>query len=118
MALQNIQPLRPNGQTYALSITNTAHAAVTVSAIDTDQPGYANLLNLGSVAVALTFAPAGSSGINTPAFPVDGSPSATIVLPPNMTQPLQVTTPGAAFIVSGIAAAAGPALVYITPMAP
>ncbi|WP_024873154.1 hypothetical protein [Tolumonas lignilytica] len=118
MSLQNIQPLRQNGNTYALSVTNSAHAAVTITANDADQPGYVELLNLGTVAVAMTFAPAGSSAITTPVFPTDGSPQQVIVLPPNMTAPITKSAPGASFIVSAIAAAAGPALVYVTPVAP
>ncbi|CAJ0710701.1 hypothetical protein ACPCHQ_17050 [Ralstonia thomasii] len=106
--------LRPNGKTVALSVAATSHAAVTVTAADNTQQGYAALLNTGTTTVAITMDP---SSAPAAVLPTDGSPTGTIILPPSMTQPLYVPTPGASFSVAAIGSGAGPALVYITPMA-
>jgi hypothetical protein len=110
-----INLLRANGRTVALSVTAAAHASVAVVANDESQPGFAAFLNTGATTVAITLAPKGMAAA-VPAFPTDGSPTATIILPPGMTQPLTLPMPGASFSVAAIGSAAGPSLVYITPM--
>lgn len=115
--LQNIQPLRQNGPTVALSVGSTAHASVAVNAANTTQDGYAAFLNTGSTTVAVTMAPSGATA-PTPVLPADGTPENVIVLPPSMNQPYILPAPGASFAVAAIGSGAGPSLVYITPMAP
>jgi hypothetical protein len=107
---------RPNGKTVALSVTNIAHGSVAITASDETPVGFAEFQNTGATTVAISFAPKGGTA-PTAVLPADGSPTATIILPPNMQQPKVYQTPGATFAVDAIGSAAGPSLVYITPLA-
>jgi hypothetical protein len=114
------------GPTYALSVANTAHAAVAVlPAQNGELVNYAAFLNTGSTVIAVTLAPLPASGTPTTpvlVFPVDGTPTVpmSFILPASMQVPLYVSVPNAngGFSVSAIGSAAGPSIFYVTPVVP
>ena len=107
--------IRLVGQTTALSVAGTAHAAVTVSAVGGSVlSNYASFLNAGTNSVAIEISPVGITAV-TATVPADGTPG-SYILPPLMTRPIVLAVPANAFQVSAIGSAAGPALVYITPV--
>lgn len=105
----------PAGPTLALSTVATAHAAVPVALFDNTVANYAACINTGTVAVAIKLSVAATA----PVLPVDGTPG-DWVLPPLMTLPIVIPLPnpvqGTACQVVTIGAAAGPSLVYVTPL--
>ena len=105
----------PIGQTTALSVAGTSHSAVTIGPIPGDSMLYASFLNTGSTTVFVTIA-ASSAPAST--VITDGNAANEIVLPPGMTQPIVYRVPPNTFSVTAIGSAAGPSLVYITPVAP
>lgn len=112
---------RPVGPTYALSVTASAHAAVAVLAIGNDTSNYAEFLNVGATDVCVVLAPLPASGtpaVPTLVFPVDGTPTVpnSFMLPHGMTAPRVVAVPGSGFSVGAIGSAAGPSIIYITPV--
>ena len=119
---------RVAGPTAALSVANTQHATVAVlSASDAISNG-ALFINRGATDVCVVTAPlAGypsapvAASPTTPAlvFPVDGTPTVpnSFILPAGMTQPMLMATPASGFAVSAIGSAAGPSIIYITPVA-
>jgi hypothetical protein len=104
--------LRKTGPTTALSVANTSHSAVAIAGVS-DQTNYAAFLNTGTTTVAVQLAQS-----NPPAavLPADGASADVIVLPPSMTMPMVVAVPANGFSVTAIGSAAGPSLVYITPV--
>lgn len=117
MALNQVY--RAAGPTVALSVVATAHAAVPLTKTVNEVVTWCALLNTGAVAVAVKLSVAGTA----PVLPVDGTPG-DFLLPPLMTIPItvpmpadQVTSSGAAPCqITAIGAAAGPSLVYATPI--
>ena len=109
MAATNV--FRPVGPTIALSVTASSHAAVALQFTTSDQVNFAACINTGTVAVAVTFSVAGTAST----LPVDGTPG-SFMLPASMQQPIVLAIPAGAVQVTAIGAAAGPSLVYITPV--
>lgn len=105
--------IRQIGPTTALSVTATSTAAVTIAPTSNDQGVYASFLNTGANPVAVTIAPATASAS---VLPVAGTPQTVIMLPANMITPLIYAVPSI-FSATAIGTAAGPSLVYITPVA-
>lgn len=109
------QIYRAAGPTVALSVANTAHAAVPLNKTSNDVATYCSLLNSGASAVAVRLSVAGAA----PTLPIDGTPG-DFILPASMTIPLTVPMPsdaqGAPCQITAIGAAAGPVLIYATPV--
>lgn len=111
--------LRNTGPTVALSVTASATTAVTVSGTSNEAITFASFLNTGTTVVAVTV----SSVATAPAsvLPVAGTPQTVIMLPASMVMPViyavPSSSPGTGFSVTAIGSAAGPSLVYITPVA-
>lgn len=103
--------LRQDGQTIALSVIATSHAAVPVTTFTNDQVQFVSCLNTGANAVAVRFSQSGTAAT----FPVDGTPG-DFVLPAAMNFPVIISMPPNQPQVTAIGASAGPALVYITPV--
>jgi hypothetical protein len=103
---------RPTGQTIALSVVATSHAAVSI-VCNNDVTAYVALLNPGAVAVAVAITQTGRAAT----LPVDGTPG-DFVLPPLMEWPIvlpcALTTPQ----ITAIGATAGPTVIYATPVEP
>ena len=112
--MANTSVIRLVGQTYALSVSNSSHASVTITDTTNDQVNFASFLNPSSVAVAVKF----SSAATCPAavFPVDGTPG-DFVLPPLMESPIVLAVPTTPFSMTAIGASAGPSVIYVTPAA-
>jgi len=110
---------RPIGPTYAASVAATSTAAASVPMDQAEIMAFASFLNTGTAAVTVNIVPlgTGSTGVAGPAvIPVAGTPQAgSFVLPASMTFPLVVSVPSG-FSYTMIGAAAGPSLVYITPI--
>ena len=110
---------QPVGPTYAISVANTQSTAIGVVPIQRDTMATAEFFNSGTTHVCVVLAPYASTPA-TPAlaFPVAGTPTVpnSFMLPGGMTQPRIVTVPHNGFCVSAIASAAGPAIIYITPV--
>ena len=111
--MANTTCFRNVGPTVALSVSDTSHAAVTVAASSNDQVNFAAFLNVGVTTVAVKVAQ-GTAGAAV--LPVDGTNGTCIVLPPLMTAPVAYAVPPCPFSVTAIGSAAGPSLVYITPV--
>lgn len=113
IVLRNIAP------TYAASVTASSTSAATIPVDNAEIMALAAFLNIGSAAVAVNIVATGAAGTATAAsavFPVVGTPQAgTFVLPPLMTVPMVMAVPNG-FSYTMIGAAAGPSLVYITPV--
>jgi hypothetical protein len=105
--------LRNIGPTQAISVGATSSAAITVSATSNDQGAFASFLNTGSTVVAVTVS---STTANASVLPVAGTPQTVIMLPANMIMPVVYAVPANASM-TAIGSAAGPSLVYITPVA-
>jgi len=113
--MSNTTVLRIAGRTTTLSVAGTAHAAVTVSAVGgSDLSNYASFLNTGANTVAVEISPIGVTATTA----TIGADSATgsFILPASMTVPIVLSVPANSFQVSAIGSAAGPALVYVTPL--
>jgi hypothetical protein len=107
--------VRLAGRTTTLSVAATAHAAVTVSAVGGNVlSNYAAFLNTGANTVAIEISPTGITSV-TASIGADGA-TGSYILPASMTQPTVLAVPANSFQVSAIGSAAGPALVYITPV--
>jgi hypothetical protein len=108
---------RPAGPPVALSVTASSHAAVSLSDSVNDQANYAACVNTGAVAVAVTISQTGVAST----FPVDGTPgnAGSFVLPPAMQVPVVLPLaigPQAFGQITAIGAAAGPSIIYVTPI--
>lgn len=120
---------RVAGPTVALSVVATQHAAVAVlPTLQSDQVNFALFLNSSAASVQVCVVVAQLPATGTAAtpvlvFPVDGTPTvpASFLLPPGMTTPIMMAVPqgqgpSGGFSVSAIANAAGPSVIYITPV--
>jgi hypothetical protein len=106
--------LRVAGNTQAISVTASSSTALLIKAGYTnDQVNFASVLNTGSVPVAVKF---GDSAVVAAVFPVAGSTEGDYVLPALMTRPVILAVPAAPFYVRAIGSAAGPSILYVTPI--
>jgi len=112
--MSNTTVFRLQAKTTVVSVTASAITPVTVTSVGNNQVNYAAFLNTGSTSVAIEISPLGVTA-TTATLPVAGT-SGSFLLPPLMTQPMVLATPANNFQVSAIGSAAGPALVYITPV--
>lgn len=101
------------GPTVVSSVTASSTAAVTIPAPQAEIMGFAAFINTGSVSIAVNIAPIGTAAAAV--LPVAGTPQTVIVLPPLMTQPTVYAVPNG-FSFTAIGTAAGPSLVYVTPI--
>lgn len=108
--------ITPAGPVQALSVTASAHAAVALTVWPGASPNFVLLQNSGTIPVAVRLS---QTGVAPPAFPVDGAPAdGVVVLLAGQT--ISVPMPkGVAnnASVTAIGSAAGPAIVYATPVA-
>ena len=113
--MSNTTVLRLAGRTTTLSVTASAHAAVTVSAVGGSVlSNYASFLNTGSNTVAVEVSPTGITAV-TASIGADGA-TGSFILPALMTVPIVLAVPANSFQVSAIGSAAGPSLIYVTPL--
>ncbi len=105
-------PIRSVGVTTAVSVGATATANVQINNSSNDQNNFVSLLNTGSTNVAVKFSQAGA----TPVLPVSGSTTGDFVLPPTMNAPILFAVPTTPCSVRMIGSAAGPSIVYVTPV--
>ena len=111
--------MRPVGPTYALSVANTQHTSVSINPTGNDQCNFASFYNSGSTQVCVVTAPNATPPLTpTLVFPLDGAPTVpnSFILPASMTQDKIISVPANGFSVSAIASAAGPAIIYVTPV--
>lgn len=107
---------RQAGPTLGLSVVATSHAAVAVGTFTgNDSASFVACLNTGATTVAIRFSVAGTAAT----LPGDGT-TGDWVLAPAMQAPVLVPLPSGASTgpcqVTAIGSAAGPGLVYVTPM--
>ena len=111
--------VRNIGPTVALSVTAASTTAVTVSGTSNEAITFASFLNTGATVIAVTVAPVSAAASVLPA--AGGAAQTVIMLPASMTLPVVYAVPssgpGTGFSVTAIGSAAGPSLVYITPVA-
>jgi len=105
---------RNAGLTVALSVTNSAHAAVLVDDNTNDQVNYASFLNTGAAPIA--FKCGTTSSVAAPTFPTDGTVG-DFVLPAGMTCPMIIAVPTTPFYVTAVSNSATAGILYITPAA-
>jgi hypothetical protein len=113
--------IRPTGPTYALSVANTLHASVAILPTGNDQINFCAFTNTGSTDICVNIAPIPSTGIPTNptlAFPVDGTPTVpnSFLIPHGMTGASVLAVPPNGFSLSAIGSAAGPSIMYVTPV--
>ena len=116
MAISTV--VRNIGPTVVLSVAATTTASVSVVATSNEQLTFASFLNTGANPVAVTVSTAATAPASV--LPVAGTPQTVIMLPASMVQPAIYAVPNGlsnTFSVTAIGTAAGPALVYITPVA-
>jgi len=111
--MANTTVLRVVGKTTAVSVTASSTTATIVDDQTNDQVNFASFLNTGSVAVAVKM---GDANVGAAVLPVAGTPG-DFLLPANMNSPVVLACPTIPFYVRMIGAAAGPSLVYVTPVA-
>lgn len=106
---------RTIGKIHALSVANTSHTSVQVSAYNGNVGNAAMFLNTGTTVVTVTLSKESTAPATV--LPVDGTPAtATLVLPASMIAPILWATPQTPFTVTAIGSAAGPGIVYVTPV--
>ena len=105
--------IRTVGPTVALSVTASSTAATLIDDSTNDQVNYASFLNTGAVAVAVKW---GDANVGAAVLPVSGT-NGDYMLPAGMTSPVVLAVPTTPFYVRAIGAAAGPSLLYVTPVA-
>ena len=110
--MANTSVLRVVGKTTAISVTASSTSATIVEDQTNDQVNFAAFLNTGSVAVAVKL---GDANVGAAVLPVSGTPG-DFLLPAGMTSPIVLACPTVPFYVRMIGAAAGPSLVYVTPV--
>ena len=111
--MANTSVMRVVGKTTAISVTASSTAATSIDDQVNDQVNFASFLNTGSVAVAIKM---GDANVGAAVLPVSGTPG-DFLLPAGMTTPIVLACPTIPFYVRMIGAAAGPSLVYVTPVA-
>ena len=109
--MANTSVIRQTGQTIALSVVATSHAAVPLVNQANDILNFICCLNTGAVAVAIRISQTGTAAV----LPIDGTPG-DFILPAAMNQPIVISVPQKNPQITAIGTAAGPSLVYITPM--
>lgn len=97
----------------ALSVTNTAHAAVLIDDNTNDQVNYTSFLNTGASPIAIKMGP---TDPGAPVFPTDGT-NGNFVLPAGMTSPLILASPTTPYYLTAISNSATAGLLYVTPAA-
>lgn len=108
---------RAAGPTVGLSVVATSHAAVPIAVVANDNANFVALLNTGIVAMAVRLSVAGTAAT----LPGDGT-TGDFVIPGAMTAPMVVPLPSPSSTTAGpcqitaIATAAGPSLLYVTPV--
>jgi len=110
--MSNTSVIRTAGQTFALSVTNSAHASVTINDTTNDQINFASFLNTGASPVAIkvtNYSPAPAA-----VFPTDGTPG-DFVLSPLMTTPIVLAVPTSPFYMTAISNSATASIIYVTP---
>ena len=108
--------LRNVGPTTALSVGATATTAISIAAAaSNDWNGFTAFLNTGLTYVAISIAPQGTAPAAV--LPVGGTAQTVIMLPASMTAPVVYSTPPGGFSMTAIGSAAGPSIIYITPVA-
>jgi len=110
--MANTSVLRLAGKTVAISVTASSTSATIVDDQTNDQVNFAAFLNTGSVAVAVKL---GDANVGAAVLPVSGTPG-DFLLPASMSLPIVLACPTVPFYVRMIGAAAGPSLVYVTPV--
>jgi hypothetical protein len=111
MAASTVQ--RNAGQTVALSVTSTAHAAVLIDDNTNDQINYSSFLNTGAAPIAVRW---GTVDPGAPVFPTDGT-NGDFVLPAGMTTPFILATPTTPYYLTAKSNSATAGLLYVTPAA-
>lgn len=104
---------RNAGPTVALSVNNTAHAAVLIDDNTNDQINYSSFLNTGASPIAIRM---GTVNPGAPVFPTDGT-NGDYVLPAGMTTPLILATPTTPYYLTAVSNNATAGLLYVTPAA-
>ncbi|MDE3022971.1 MAG: hypothetical protein KGI54_14125 [Pseudomonadota bacterium] len=107
--------LRPCGKTAALSVTNSAHAEVTVESNTNENVTQAAFLNTGASVLAVSLAPSGNTP-ETPAIPSDGNTTDSLILAPNMTAPVVIITPPCPFNLKAISGSSTASVLYVMPV--
>ncbi len=107
--------MRAVGFSHALSVGNTSHAAVTVGAEAAGMATKAAFFNSGTTVIAVRVS---NATAGTATFPTDGTPttSTEFVLPASMTRPVVWDVPTMPFSMTAIGSAAGPSIIYVTPV--
>lgn len=107
--------MRTLGKTHALSVANTTHSSVTIGSDVIEQCNTLAFLNTGSTVISVTVSPESSAPATV--LPVDGTAQlVTVTLPAAMITPLIWNAPRCPCSVSAIGSAAGPGIIYITPV--
>ncbi len=105
--------IRNIGATVALSVGASSTAAVAITLSSNDIGCFASFLNTGAAVVAVNIAANGTAA--SAVLPVAGTAQTCIVLPALMVQPVIYAVPQS-FSCTAIGSAAGPSIVYITPV--
>jgi hypothetical protein len=104
---------RNAGQTVALSVTSTAHAAVLIDDNTNDQINYTSFLNLGASPIAIKMGP---TDPGAPVFPTDGT-NGDFVLPPLMTSAMILASPTTPYYITAKSNSVTAGVLYVTPAA-
>jgi len=110
--MANTSVLRLAGKTTAISVTASSTSATIIDDQTNDQVNFASFLNTGAVAVAVKL---GDANVGAAVLPMSGTPG-DFLLPASMSSPIVLACPTVPFYVRMIGAAAGPSLVYVTPV--
>ena len=111
--MPNIAQIRPAGPTLGLSVVAASHAAVALTLYAGEYPTWVACLNTGPNTVAIKFSQTGVASV----LPGDGT-TGDYILPALMTGPVLLPLTSLTPYVTAIGSAAGPALVYVTPVSP
>jgi len=112
--MANTSVIRTAGLTTAISVGASSTSAQLIDDNTNDQVNYASFMNIGSTSVAVKV---GDANVGAAVLPVSGSTTGDFVLPPLMTFPMVLAVPTTPFYVRMIGSAAGPSIVYVTPIA-
>ena len=107
-------PFRVVGKTTAVSAGASATSEALINNDPNIQCNYVSLINTGATSVAVKFGP---TGVGAPVLPVSGSTTGDFVLPPSMNDAILFAVPTTPTYVRMIGSAAGPSIVYVTPIA-
>ena len=105
--------IRSIGKTTAVSVGASATSEVLINSSTNDQNTFVSLINTGATSVAVKFGP---TGLSAPVLPVSGSTTGDFVLPPSMKNAIIFEVPTTPCYVRMIGSAAGPSIVYVTPV--